>query len=225
MEALTQRSVRQAATGPQPNSRRLDVWGGGEYDVGEASALDAICHGDEDLLMESLRQAEELSPKVSCALADALAEMLDPNSSHTWRLHLKRRRAGNPRNAASLVSVDSALKRICETPISIESAHEIAEMLAPDSDHRFRLHLRKRKRGPVPPSPWVTGIPGVPFDKERIIREALKRPGKREANVHDLKAQRISRRMTFFVINKLNLKISLHGSPTALGQPEVVPVV
>ena len=177
-------------------------------------------------LMESLRQAEELSPKVSCALADALAEMLDPNSSHTWRLHLKRRRAGESQETRQTLNRSTlALKRICETPISIESAHEIAEMLDPHSDHRFRLHLRKRKRGPVPPSPWVTGIPGVPFDKERIIREALKRPGKREANVHDLKAQGISRRMTFFVINKLNLKISLHSSPTALGQPEVVPVV
>jgi len=145
MTALAHRSVRRAATGPQPNSKRLDVWGdGGEYDVGDGSVDAAICNGDHDALMKQLRQAEELSPKVS----SALAEMLDPNSSYIWRLHLKRRKAGNPQSAASLVSVDSALNRIRETPISIESAHEIAAMLDPNSDHRFRLHLRKRNRGP-----------------------------------------------------------------------------
>ena len=134
MKALTQRSVRKAATRPQPNSNRLDVWeDGGEYDVGAGSAHEAIRNDD---LVQVLRH----EPRLCCMLA----EMLDPNSSHTWRLHLKRRKAGNPKNAASRVSVVSALKRICETawieaetPISIEDAREIAAMLDPISSHHF----------------------------------------------------------------------------------------
>ena len=139
MKALTQRSVRKAATGPQPNSNRLDVWGdGGEYDVGDGSAHEAVRDGIDDLLVQHLRHPDAWRDFV---------EMLDPNSSHTSRLHLKRRKAGNPKNAASRESVDSALKRICETPFSIEGAREIAAMLNPDSSHPFRLHWRKRNRG------------------------------------------------------------------------------
>ena len=70
--------VRKAATRPQPNSNRLDVWEDGvEYDVGAGSAHEAIRNDD---LVQVLRH----EPRLCCMLA----EMLDPNSSHLalWRV-------------------------------------------------------------------------------------------------------------------------------------------
>ena len=189
--------ARKAATGPQPDARLPN---GPEDDVGDGSALEAIRSGKDTvpILVEYLRFSEDISPNV----LSALVAMLNPGSDHPWRLHLKCRHRGKPQKTGKYKPdlINSTLERISRKPMSVETARELAEMLDPESRHQFRLSLRKRKRGPVPRSPWLSPIP---MDKEFLIRKALKRTGKLEAIVRELQDQGISRKM-FFDFKKRN---------------------
>ena len=57
-----------------------------EYeDIDHLWAREAIFHGNGAILARYLREADEIDPRVR----RELAEMLNPTSNHTWRLHAR----------------------------------------------------------------------------------------------------------------------------------------
>ena len=68
-----------------------------EYeDVEYWDALEAIDHGNGAILARYLREADEIDPRVR----RDLAEILDPNSNHYWRLEVSYRFRGPPEKQA-----------------------------------------------------------------------------------------------------------------------------
>ena len=196
MKAPHQRKVRKSSAGLQPKSQWIDIWGDGQdYDVGEGSALEAIREGDDTVLIEYLRHADKLSPKV----LRVVSAMLNPNSSHTWRLHLNRRNAGNPDKSAKAeryVTDASVFERICKKPMRIKTAREIAEMLDSESRHQFRLWLRKRTKGPIAHRRLLDTA--ILF----AVRKTLKTGHPIESLVSELRAKEGISRKTFFEYKK-----------------------
>ena len=80
---------RKIAAGPQ--------WWPYEYeDIDHSWALEAIFHGNGSILARYLREVDEIDPRVR----RELAEILNPTSNHTWRLHARQRFRGKPTKQA-----------------------------------------------------------------------------------------------------------------------------
>ena len=119
-------------------------------------ALEAIRHGNGAILARYLREADEIDPRVR----RELAEMLNPTSNHTWRLHARYRFRGKPTKQAkrwkpafigAIVNLTKLLSGV--NPIDTRCHRTLAEMLDPESRHPLRLDFKKRKSGRPPLEP------------------------------------------------------------------------
>ena len=128
-----------------------------EYeDIDHVWALEAIFHGNGAILARYLREADEIDPRVR----RELAEMLNPTSNHTWRLHARYRFRGKPTKQAkrwkpafigAIVNLTKLLSGV--NPIDTRCHRTLAEMLDPESRHPLRLDFKKRKSGRPPLEP------------------------------------------------------------------------
>ena len=113
-------------------------------------ALEAIHHGNSSILARYLQEADEIDPRVR----RELAEMLNPTSNHTWRLHARYRFRGKPTKQAkrwkpafigAIVNLTKLLSGV--NPIDTRCHRTLAEMLDPESRHPLRLDFKQRKSG------------------------------------------------------------------------------
>lgn len=140
---------RKIAAGPQ--------WWPYEYeDIHHWWALDAILHGNGAILARYLREVDEIDPRVR----RGLAEMLNPTSNHTWRLHARYRFRGTPTKQAkdwkptfiaAIVPLAKLLSGV--NPIDTKCHRTLAEMLDPESHHPLRLDFKQRNSGRPPLEP------------------------------------------------------------------------
>jgi hypothetical protein len=125
-----------------------------EYeDIDHWDALEAISHANGAILARYLRESGEIDPRVR----RELAEVLNPTSNHTWRLHAKRRFRGKPtdqakhRKAAFIEAIVPLTRLLSEEePIDAICYRMLAKMLDPAS---LRLDFKQRKRGRPPLEP------------------------------------------------------------------------
>jgi hypothetical protein len=156
-----------------------------EYDDVEWwDALEAISHGNGPVLAWYLRQADEIDSRVRRKLAD----VLNPTSNHTWRLHPRQRFCGKPTNQAKrkktvFTEIIAPLARLLsgEDPIDARGYRMLAKMLDPDSRHLLRLDFKQRKRGRPPLEPqekYQLGLVPTPIQTDPatlIVRRAAER--------------------------------------------------
>ena len=116
-------------------------------------ARDAIFHGNAAILARYLREADEIDPRIR----RELAEMLNPNSNHTWRLEVRYRFRGPPTKEAKVwkTTITEVLLPLAKLlsgmgPIDTKCRQTLAEMLDPDSNHELRLDFKQRKSGRPP---------------------------------------------------------------------------
>ena len=121
-------------------------------------ALEAISHANGAILARYLRESDEIDPRVR----RELAEVLNPTSNHTWRLHAKQRFRGKPtdqakhRKAAFIEAIVPLTRLLSEEePIDAICYRMLAKMLDPDSRHPLRLDFKQRKSGRPPLEPQV----------------------------------------------------------------------
>ena len=156
---------RKIAAGPQR-------WPYEYEDIDHVWALEAIRHGNGAILARYLREVDEIDPRVR----RELAEMLNPTSNHTWRLHARYRFRGKPTKQAkrwkpafigAIVNLTKLLSGV--NPIDTRCHRTLAEMLDPESRHPLRLDFKKRKSGRPSLEPprkyWLRLVP-APIEKD-----------------------------------------------------------
>jgi len=153
-----------------------------EYDdINHMWARDAIFHGNGAILARYLREVDEIDPRVR----RELAEMLNPTSNHTWRLHARYRFRGTPTKQAkrwkpafigAIVNLTKLLSGV--KPIDARCHRTLAEMLDPESHHELQLDFKQRKSGrpPLePPSKYRPVLVPAPIEDDpatRLVRRA-----------------------------------------------------
>jgi len=122
-------------------------------DIGYLWAREAIRYGNAEILALYLWQADEIDPRVR----SELAEMLNPISNHTWRLHARQRFPGKPTKQAkrwksvfneAITNLTKLLSGV--DPLDPRCPRELSHMLDPESDHELQLDFKQRKRGRPP---------------------------------------------------------------------------
>ena len=133
-------------------------------DVGYLWAREAIRYGNAEILALYLWQADEIDPRVR----RELAEMLNPTSNHTWRLHARQRFPGKPTKQAkrwkllfneTIVNLTKHLSG--EDPLDPRCPPALSDMLDPESDFELQLDFKQRKRGRPPLAPPPKYWPGL----------------------------------------------------------------
>jgi hypothetical protein len=148
----TKRQKPPRKTAPKP-----ECWPAYAYeDDGYLWAREAIRYGNAETLALYLWQADEIDPSIR----RELAEMLDPISNHTWRLHARYRLPGKPTKQAkrwksvfneATVNLTKLLSGV--DPLDPRCPRELSHMLDPESNHELQLDFTQRKRGRPPLAP------------------------------------------------------------------------
>jgi hypothetical protein len=158
-------------------------------DIGYLWAREAIRYGNAEILALYLWQADEIDPRVR----RELAEMLNPTSNHTWRLHARQRFPGKPTKQAkrwkllfneTIVNLTKLLSGV--DPLDPRCPRALSDMLDPDSDHELQLDFQQRKRGrpPLAPPPkyWPGLVPPIETDPAMLLaRRAVRIRGAKDS--------------------------------------------
>jgi hypothetical protein len=144
-------------------------------DIDYSWAREAIRYGNAEILARYLWQADEIDPRVR----RELAEMLDSNSNHTWRLDVRYRFRGKPTKLAkhwksvfneAIVNLTKLLSGV--DPLDPRSTRGLSDMLDPDSDHELQLDFTQRKRGRPPlalPQKYYPGLVSPPIETDPTL--------------------------------------------------------
>jgi hypothetical protein len=135
---------------PKVTVNAAEAWPKIYEDVDHWWALEAIQRGNGAILTRYLREAKEIDPRVR----RELAELLNPNSNHTWRLEACYRFRGKPSKQAQRlkstfndVIVNLANLLSGTDPLDPRCPQALADMLNPVPRHELRLDLKQRKSG------------------------------------------------------------------------------
>jgi hypothetical protein len=187
---------------PRKTAPKPECWPRYEHDdIDPSWAREAIRHGNAAILARYLRQADEIDPGVR----RGIAEMLDPTSNHTWRLHARQRFAGKPTKQAkrwksvfneAIVNLVKLLSGV--EPLDPRCPRTLADMLDPKSHHELQLEFKQGKRGRpplAPPRMYFAGLVPPPIETdpamllarhaERIRGAKGSRPKLLHKQVHD----------------------------------------